>query len=186
MSIENYRIFIAGGATAALVDQYFADRRTALKARITHAHQTAGPKAVPFGTNRTYMGISTPEPPPPDAWKPAPKGKRPPNNTHPPYVPNTRSALGKTLAREMAAKRFVPPRAEDFSEQIGFPWQIGSLPGDAGMCMYYAQPHTIGTLALVLVPKLGDLKFVPAGCEEIPLSRYYALVEAEEAQKAVV
>ena len=189
--VEDTNIFLAKGKSLELAKAHFAKRKAANEAREAHAKRHGGPDAEPYGTNFTYMGITTPIEPDAKLWRVSPKSRESPSDAKwPCYIPNIRTKAGKDLEAEMGNaysghgfhKVFSRPGNESFSHELGIGTETTVM--DRGLALIYAHVWSMGDDVVILVPKQIKGHAIPPDAEQIPLSRYYAMQEALEAAKA--
>lgn len=189
MSIEEFNIYLAKGKSLEMATSHFAAREAAQDARREHAIRRGGPNAKPYGTDFTYEGICTPDTPDAKLWRTPPASRSQPQDApHPCYIPNIKTKEGKALEAEMGNsysghgfhKTFSLPGNEVYSEGIGLSMETGGAPGQAGLVLLYARVGKIGEKVVILVPKQMKEQAPPPDAEKIQLSRYFALLEAEE------
>lgn len=96
------------------------------------------------------------------------------------WTPNKRHARGRELAKRIDGL-FTVDRRRRTGEIFGVNSDFGKA-ANGKRYLFHAHAQPIGDAVIVMLHS--SMRSRPQGCTEIPRSRYYAMVEAEEAKRA--
>jgi hypothetical protein len=202
VNYDHYRIFHvpAGSSIEQRGLEILSERQQALTARAAYA-KTVVPEAIGcWGDEASVKGIIVPKSVlPPQGWAPVAGAESADGVFHaikPKPYDRTRAARvhAAQLRDELKALPRLPG-AEDFARQIGAPRLVlFRTPGSTSFTIAHTTFQILDGLFFLLVPRdnrpkvEGDLAarpendtYTPEGCLEVPLSRFIAAKEAEDA-----